>query len=510
MAGLQGFEPQPLRAAQPVETPTVATQVAGQQLQNLSSRLQNFSESMMQRHAEKVSYEAKEEGYRDVVNDKTFTEQEAYTIYGKAYNNAASGTFLAQSELALNRQAEDFAREYANNPNGYASNMEEFTKGLANGAPTEELRASIGIHGTRLRDRGFGKLTASAAASARSSQKKSMLSAYKLAVEQSKEEAVRDPKGSLAYVAKGQRILQTMVESGFINPDDATLQNMETEKEITKELVLNGYMQSEDKVSYMEKLYTNDKMSATEKKEAIDYIKSDISNKNLIEKGLEEREEVDEEVSNKSMLLELNTQLVDGTLTKETLDNALRADAIDLEQYTKYQKRINTAGVGVSDPEELHTVRVNLGSQTEETIYNNELLSNEDQKTLVSELRNRENWQNSRLARQAGDELKGLFGISKGTIVDKLDFDNQLVRDMNMINSGVFDEVESLPLKERTQKALEVTRRWMGEYQRGEIPNTQPYNTRATKTKKTKQLEEAKKKDDGTGKEWFRFFLPSI
>ena len=75
--GLQGFQPQQTRVAQPAETPTIATQVAGQQLQNLSSKLKQFSDSMMQRHAEKVSYEAKEEGYRDVVNEKTFTPQEA-------------------------------------------------------------------------------------------------------------------------------------------------------------------------------------------------------------------------------------------------------------------------------------------------------------------------------------------------------------------------------------------------------------------------------------------------
>lgn len=510
--GLQGFAPQPIRAAQPADTPTIATQVAGQQLQDVTSRLKNFSESMMQRHAEVVSKEAAEEGYRDVVDNKTYTEQEAYTVYGKAYNNAASGTYLAQSELLLDSQAQNFAMQYENDPNGYARSMEEFTKGLANKAPNEALRASIGIHGTRLRDRGFGKLTMAANARHRKAQEKSLQSAYKLAIEQAKESAITNPKESLAYVAKGQRILQTMVESGFIDGNTAQLQNIETEKGISKELVLNGYFQAEDKVAYMEELYTTDKMTPAEKKEAIDYIKSDISSKNLIEKGLEEKNDIDEEVSEKAMLLELNTQLVDGLLTKDTLDNALRSGAINLETYTKYQTRINTAGVGVSSPEELHRVRVTLGSQTEETIYNNELLSNQDKKTLVSELRSAENWQSTRLARQANDEFKLMFGIPKGTIDAKLDFENQATKDMLMMEAAIFDEIEAQPLKERPRKALEITRRWMKEYRNGEIEGTRPYDMRQEQAKNTAKLEEAKKKDEkeNTSSNAFQYFLDML
>ncbi len=87
--GLMGFQPQATQAPRTVETPTAATQVAGQQLNTLSNRLKGFSDAMMQRHAEVVSKKASEEGYRDVVDNKTYTPQEAYTVYGKAYNNAA-------------------------------------------------------------------------------------------------------------------------------------------------------------------------------------------------------------------------------------------------------------------------------------------------------------------------------------------------------------------------------------------------------------------------------------
>ncbi len=83
---------------------------------------------------------------------------------------------------------------------------------------------------------------------------------------------------------------------------------------------------------------------------------------------------------------------------------------------------------------------------------------------------------------------------------------------MNMINRGIFDEVESLPLKERQQKALEVSRRWMKEYQDGEIPNTQPYTTKVEEEKMATELEQAKKEDvkEDTTNNAFNYFLDML
>ena len=109
MAGLQGFEPQPLRAAQPVDTPVAATQVAGQQLNTLSNRLQGFSDAMMQRQAEVVADKATDKALADYEKTGEFNKEDVYTIYGKAYNTAGKAAYGANAELIITEKAQALA-----------------------------------------------------------------------------------------------------------------------------------------------------------------------------------------------------------------------------------------------------------------------------------------------------------------------------------------------------------------------------------------------------------------
>lgn len=176
--GLKGFEAQPLRTPQVVETPTAATQITAQQLGGLSDRLKRFSDSMMQKHAEVVADKASEKALKDIERTGTFDKEEVYTVYGKAYNTAAKAAYGANAELLIDEKAQQLAIQYQNDPVGYAENIKSFTDGVVSKAPTQELRTTLGIYSGKVKNKGFGAISTKMDAELRQGRKVALVNNF--------------------------------------------------------------------------------------------------------------------------------------------------------------------------------------------------------------------------------------------------------------------------------------------------------------------------------------------
>ena len=155
---LKGFDPAQTRVQQAPTVETPAIGMAARELSSLSNRLQSFSESMMQSHAEVVADKAANKALTDIERTGTFDKEEVYTVYGKAYNTSAKAAYGANAELIIDEKAQALAITHQNRPDMFAEELKSFTDALIAESPTPELRTTIGIYAGKMKNRGFGAI----------------------------------------------------------------------------------------------------------------------------------------------------------------------------------------------------------------------------------------------------------------------------------------------------------------------------------------------------------------
>lgn len=137
---------------------TAATGVARSGLDSLANRLEGFSKQMTQMAHTQATAEAEHQAALDDANNKEFHSESVMTVYGKAYNDARSASYMNNAELSLAEMSNEYAMKHQNDPEGYRTGFSKYFKGLQDAAPTPELKASVGILGKKLANHSYGKL----------------------------------------------------------------------------------------------------------------------------------------------------------------------------------------------------------------------------------------------------------------------------------------------------------------------------------------------------------------
>jgi len=225
MPGLQGFEPQQTKIAQPQTTNAPAAAMAAQQMQTLSARLSNFSKEMYSNHADVVADKAKDAALKDSAEGKPYHKEAVYTVYGKAYNNTLSATYASNAEIAIAKQAKSLAITHDNDPVGFSNSMDEFVNGLVKEAPTPELKTVIGIGGKKTALAGYGVLAKEEHNRIKAYQQETFVQAWDLAIPQivDMHHAGKTADADVMQQAKLTQ-LDAMVASGDI--DEATKEKL--------------------------------------------------------------------------------------------------------------------------------------------------------------------------------------------------------------------------------------------------------------------------------------------
>lgn len=157
---LKGYQPAQLSGPSTAGTaPTAAFQAIATQQQSLTNRLAQFANVAQKVATAEAQEQAVEDASRDAMEGKPFYKESVYTVYGQAYNNAASATYAANANIEIQKMSDQLQMEYSNNPLAYATTMDSFVSELGKQAPTEALRATIKIGGTKLKNNVFGNLS---------------------------------------------------------------------------------------------------------------------------------------------------------------------------------------------------------------------------------------------------------------------------------------------------------------------------------------------------------------
>lgn len=232
--GLKGFDPQATRVSQPPATTAPAIQESAQQLQDVTSRLKSFSQTMFQKQAEVVADKAKDRALKDAAEGVPFHKEEVYTVYGKAYNNTLSATYAAQGEIALSKKAQELALIHQNNPVGFSKAMGSYLEGVTKTAPTPALKTSLGIYGEKLKNKAFGSLSIAQNNRIKAEQKEIFLQSWGKDIGQTID-AIHsgDTASADILIQKNKAHLESLRNTGSISPAEALRLNKNATYQIT-------------------------------------------------------------------------------------------------------------------------------------------------------------------------------------------------------------------------------------------------------------------------------------
>jgi len=239
---LKGFEPKEVRAAQAPAMVAPAQAEAAQQLNTLSSRLENFSQAMFQKQAEVVADKAKDQALKDSAAGVPFHKEEVYTVYGKAYNNTLSATYASNAELSISRKAQEFSLQYSNDPVGYGQAMDGYVDGLVKNAPTPSLKTVIGIYGKKTSNSGFGNLARKENKELRDYQAQTFIDSWANAVPQISDMLHKgDTAGASVFIDAKLTQGQAMVDAGLITAQQLVQLSKGSKFTITNETSLKNF-----------------------------------------------------------------------------------------------------------------------------------------------------------------------------------------------------------------------------------------------------------------------------
>lgn len=156
---LQGYQIQAVTPSVGGTAPTMAAQASQIVNQSLANRLSEFTGMAQQAAKMEAQDKAVEDAMRDSIEGKPFYKESVYTAYGQAYNEAASATYAANANIEIQKKSDELSLQHENNPLAYTTAMQSFVDELGKQAPTEALRSTIKIGGTKLNNAVFGNLS---------------------------------------------------------------------------------------------------------------------------------------------------------------------------------------------------------------------------------------------------------------------------------------------------------------------------------------------------------------
>lgn len=514
---------------------TTAISQATSGIESLANRLERFSKESFQAAGQAAQAEAVRDATIDIQKRKqkvsdirnsgaTSQEQEKqiaslvegktqddFTIYGKAYNNAASSAYANQVALDAKTAAEMATVQAEGDPSAFMAMYTKFEEETVKDAPSAELAIAA--------KRSFLQYGSSAfkaiALDKQKRQDKLNKDAYVALTKQLESDFVMAAKNG-ETVAQGEIFARyttasiSAVKSGYTTEEQVNSEIIRIKKDAFVAQNIEHFRNSTDRVEYLTNFRENRELNEEETATAITKMHKMMESEQDDRDIVQQKEEADDKRAAIETKTILDSALVSSEVTEEMLEDAVKGKAITLSQADDYRQRSKTPGIAKTDSNAYLNIFSNIDLVSEEEIMNNNVVSNEDKLVLLKEkianqkLSNQEaeklgKWQSTVTGRQAVNSIRNHFGIFEGTFIAKIDKENQIGKDYITVQRKFFDEVQSLPMEERSMRSLEIADRLIKEYNEAEMVGTKPFLDKQEEDLQAKLEEDKEKKEQIAG-----------
>lgn len=138
---------------------SIAQQAKASAFQNLSSKMDMWSNNLSNDLAKQRAIEAEQQAYKDTLENKPLHQESVYTVYGQAYNSTRKATYLADTEINIKNKSDELAIKFKSDPDGYLNEMDGYLKGVRDETKVPDIEMAIGLTSKKVLDNTYNKLS---------------------------------------------------------------------------------------------------------------------------------------------------------------------------------------------------------------------------------------------------------------------------------------------------------------------------------------------------------------
>lgn len=492
--GLQGYQSGVgTQVQQPMQTETPAINIAGQQAVSLAEKLSSFSNTLVQGAQQDARIKAADNATRDmgvykekvnsiITSNKTQAEkdkalkdlqsQHEYDGWGMAYKNAYKTQFDASYANTVTNEAAGVSDLITAKSNGssanYLNSWTRYTDSIIKSAPSESLAAVAKMTLDKQGSSRYKTLTTAEYNKRYATEKKSSEDVLSHLEESYKSAYASQDQGRMASsVLQFKEALKSSINAGFITQgqaqvrfeiaeQDAEIGRIDSDFKVvldnngnTSKMINNIYESPVFKKLPLEKQRDLMKNLFLQVKEKNSRIKEAINAKNKQEEVHQDetyKDTLSKVYSGQASLEDINKMEVNGDLSK--------ADASSLRATLSEGSRKFSDNQTVA----WYSMDSHLVDSSESDIYNDGALSWADKTKLIDDrkqlLTSKEyKWTTTQNGIEGRRRIKRFFGFHEGTMMAKMDMNNETGREYNAMMDKYFDHISSLPEGEQSRAA---------------------------------------------------------
>lgn len=468
--------------------------------QSLQAKLQNNVQQTTQALEPIITEETKQKALEDVQNGNINSDNVSL-VARDVYRRTAEASLVADVEVSSARFGDNVLSEQEKtnryDTNAMTKSWESFSKGTLSNVKDplikNALEQKLALRGQQY----VAKVLTLENKQVRELQKENFEAKLKMDMDSlnsafgvNNEEAVR-------LQSEVDGTLKQMVESNLLSPNMAQLKRKEINSgayvsQLQRQLM--SAVSSGKAVQFYDTFKKTDHGGILTNDEITKFqysILTQITTDHKIYETQISKEKEFREQTNRKTTDEMNVKWLDGKLTPLDVDNAFRAHLITDTQYKEYQTKVNDDGAIVDNSKALLSTKTHLLDISKEEIINSPKFTNKTKISLLSEKAEAEtkegNWLSTQDGKESRRRIRESFNIIEGTMMAKMDFENQTMQDYDKMYKKFYSTVQALPIEQRSVKSLEVADNLLLEYNKGK---------EKIKVQTKQKVEEKKKQDE--------------
>lgn len=400
-------------------------------------------------------------------NDPAFrTGMKSVTAYGRAYNDAATRSYVIQSEAAADEAAQRLELEAGNDPEAFKATFGARRDAILKEAPDEARSILAEVYDRRMAD-GVSRLIGAQGLEMHKAAQGDVVEGIKRSTDRVAQLRASDDPLKQEQAEEEQIKQDLLVESarrdGTLSATEAGALRVDAARSVTAQTVLYRFRAEMDNpygdpVAFITRLKeANAKSEALppdEEEKLVTGLLNELQEKNALASAGRTNLNIEKELRWAMGNNVASKMLIDGQLTSNRLSQMLEDDAIDPNRATALQNEL-TSGSHFNDDEERAYVELTLLDYTEEEIFENSKLSWKTRRELIEKRKQlATTWRGTQQAREGAERIDRALRILPGTPAGMLDAQTAKQRETAL--TAWYDTVEALPEAERQAKAIEI------------------------------------------------------
>jgi len=482
---------------------------APQLFESLASKFRAFANKEADELDRDMAKKAKEQGLIDAQGKTAITLRDGKTIADEVWNQGAISSHLAAVKLDVTDNLTRIEAESAKDPGGYTVKAKAYSQGLLEGVP-EAMKPAVQDELSSIILKSGTKITSDLRTFERNQHAATTSSAIDLYRTEGENQAIEgDILAATEAQIKAIQLTTSLENAGLLTPKAAEVQRNDITRDIEDQVIYGAFgreMANGRAVKYIENFKKIKELGDRDpdyRTKMVNTMIGMMSKSHGIEDAQRKADDADRKERWRVGANKVATLDLEGALIVEHLQEMVKRDEVDPKVANAYKKNAFLEGPEYSDQSELNIVRANILGATEFSIQTNPRLSRADKDKLVEERRKVEedkaNWRRTQSGSEGARRINFQFGIIPGTDTSRISPED--ARRADNVLTRYFDEVEALPVEERSIKAIEISNRLVKEV-KGEIDVKELQKWKDLVTKgKYQTIEQIKAADLGTEEE---------